>query len=105
MGSLSVPAGKYVVWAKGLFNSNDAAVSTAFCFLKGNSEEDNFSDGVRIGPEGGDDREIVTLGIAPQFATAGEITLSCKTNIGANVGKVVISAISVENLTTTVTGE
>lgn len=105
VGSLNVPAGKYVVWAKGLYNSNDAAVSTGFCFLKGSSEEDNFSDGVRFGPQGGDDREIVTLSIAPQFATPGQITLSCESNVEANVGKVVISAISVDNLTTTVTGQ
>ncbi|HSV37702.1 MAG TPA: hypothetical protein VLI04_02980 [Nocardioidaceae bacterium] len=103
LGSINVPAGKYVVFAKALVNSNTDAFSKIFCSLTGSDEVDDFSDGLTMGSATTDDREIISLAIAPTFATAGTIALTCTSELtSANAGKIAITAIKVGQLTNTV---
>jgi hypothetical protein len=105
LGVLDVPAGSYVVWAKAILNNNAAAVANVLCRLVGSSEQDDFSDGLRLEVDGNVDREVFSLAIAPVFASAGQLSLICRSSgTAGNAGKVVISAIQVESLSTTVVG-
>ena len=54
------------------------------------------------GAQGADDREVITLTVAHEFAAAGTISFGCSAGTAnANAGEVVISAIKVETLTVT----
>ena len=102
LGSLAVPAGTYLFTARVLVNNNAASAGSFDCTLAAGGDQDDFSGGgITIGVD--DDREIASLQFAETLATAGNVTLSCKSGTSSsNAGRVVISALKIDGFTETV---
>jgi hypothetical protein len=103
LGHLDLPAGKYVLLAKTTLNNNAGAVNGFNCDLTAGADSDRLGGGaLNTGPQGGDDREVITLTVAHEFAAAGTVSFGCSAgDANANAGETVITAIKVENLTVT----
>jgi hypothetical protein len=100
LGTLSLPAGKYVLFAKATLNNNGGAQASWNCDLTAGTDSDVTGGGAL--PVGlTDDREILTLSVSHEFAAAGSASLGCSSDQAGNAGEVVINAIKVENLTKT----
>ena len=96
---LDLPPGSYVVTAKFLANSNNGTKFSLACTLAGSDQTEDFADGLTLGDQAGDDREIVSMLITPTFATSGQVTLSCNPGTASmNVGKAAITAIQVDEV-------
>ena len=93
VGSLSLPAGKYVVFAKArAFSANTSEVA---CRLDGSGLQDVGV--VQTAP--GDAQGSFSLMTGAEYSGAGTATLSCAASQGANVGPIRIIAMRVGELT------
>jgi hypothetical protein len=102
LGTLNLPAGKYMIFAKATLNNNGATVASWDCDLTAGTDLDQTGGGsLPVGPNGADDREILTLSVSHEFTAAGSVTLGCSASLAGNAGMVVINAVKVENLTKT----
>jgi hypothetical protein len=102
LGTLSVPAGKYLIFAKATLNNNDATVASWNCDLTAGTSTDATGGGaLPVGAQGADDREILTLSVSHEFAAPGSISLGCSASVSGNAGMVIINAVRVETLSKT----
>jgi hypothetical protein len=101
LGTLSVPAGKYLIFAKATLNNNDASVASWNCDLTAGTSQDATGGGALPVGAATDDREILTLSVSHEFAAPGSISLGCSASASGNAGMVIINAIRVENLSKT----
>jgi hypothetical protein len=102
LGTLNVPAGKYVIFAKATLNNNDAAQAGWNCDLTAGTSQDATGGGaLPVGAPTADDREILTLSVSHEFAAPGTVELACNATASGNAGMVVINAIQVETLSKT----
>jgi hypothetical protein len=102
VGSLSLPAGTYVVWAKGMANNNDASDISLTCSLSGGTGNTDTMSGEPLTVGAGDDREFILMSMGTSFAAAGNMTVACtSTAVSSNIIRLNITAIQVENLTVT----
>lgn len=95
---LDVPAGKYVVMAKGSFDyDGPASISEGSCNLVAGSS----SDQQMISAEANlaDDDRPVAWNVAHEFAAAGSIVLNCAFPGGWEARNLKLTAIQVGNLT------
>ena len=101
--TLSLPAGKYLIHATGLANNNDSGINRLFnCQITAESSTYNLGgDQLSTGPDLSNDRAMVHLVLAHEFANPGAATFSCSTN--ATTGVVSgprLDAVKVGNITT-----
>jgi hypothetical protein len=100
LGTLNLPAGKYVIFAKATLNNNGATVASWDCDLTAGTDSDATGGGaLPVGTQ--DDREILTLSVSHEFTSAGSASLGCSSTLAGNAGMVVINAIQVANLSKT----
>jgi hypothetical protein len=103
LAQLNLPAGTFIIWAKGLLNSNDAALTQFNCRLTAGAAEDGNSVGgeaISMGTQAGDEREYVTLMLPHTFAAAGTATFTCASTGSGNVIGPRLVAVQVQNITT-----
>ena len=97
IGTLSLSAGQYLVFAKGNILSGGVQTSVQNCTLTGPQDDDSV---VVYEHSSAPYVEAFSLVIPATYATNGSATLSCQSWGGATLSEVRISAIKVGNLTT-----
>lgn len=102
VGRLDLPAGKYIISAKGwLENQSDSITTTAICTLAAGSDTDEVV--LKIEPRDTNAfRAAFAVSVAHEFTSAGSAQLSCATGTGVVItaNDAVITAIEVETLST-----
>lgn len=77
--SLNLPAGNYVLAGKVLANNNGAAVASARCIMEaGGAVIDNGFEVMRIGPEGGADRQFIVQSGILSLPAGGTVIIKCQ---------------------------
>ena len=101
IGHLNLPAGKYVISAKGWLENQSASITTdASCTLDAGSDMDEVL--VKIEPSGGGAfRAAFALIVTHEFDQAGTAQLSCATGTGVTItaNEAVVTAIEIGTLT------
>lgn len=98
--TLNLPAGSYVLFAKGLLNNNDATVEQFECRLTAGTSVDGAGEVISIGVQGGpDERKHAVMHLTPTFTAPGTATFSCSTTaVAANVGGPRLTAMQVSSI-------
>jgi hypothetical protein len=103
--SVSLPAGKYVIFGKLEVNNDSTIAARPSCTLDAAGDSDSALLGTSANSTN-DDTAAATLTVAHTFAATGNVTLGCTdngmaANGGGTVEKVKITAIRVGNLSNT----
>lgn len=99
IGALSVPAGRYVAFAKTWVVNTGATTTAVDCQLAGGGDSDDTKLALAsVGSPA--EAETVANNVVHDFASAGSFTLSCQTSAGTvKFSYIKITAIQVGNLT------
>jgi hypothetical protein len=102
LASLSLPAGKYVIFAKAWFDGDPTgSTDTVDCRLRAESDFD-VSDATAYKPLIGtpDQPQALTTNLVHEYSAAGTADFVCGSTAAVNAHNVVLTAIKVASLTT-----
>jgi hypothetical protein len=100
LASLSLPAGKYVIFAKAYFDADPGIVDTVECTLRAEGDSDVSYATVYKPLSGTDQPQTLTTNVLHEYSASGTADLICGSTDTVNADQVVVTAIKVATLTT-----
>jgi len=101
LASLSLSAGKYVIFAKAYFDADPGIVGTVECTLRAEGDSD-LSDATVYKPLSGtpDQPQTLTTNVLHEYSASGTADFICGSTDTVSADHVVVTAIKVASLTT-----
>jgi hypothetical protein len=100
LASLSLPAGKYIIFAKAYFDADPGNLDTVQCILRAEGDSDTSYATVYKQLSGASDQpQTLTANVLHEYGTGGTADLICGSTDSGTANNVVISAIKVAALT------